>query len=175
MLTSVNDSDNYIRMTYVGHPDVFAVEAVRVFYAYKCRLTFLETVRIWEARHVYPDGGDPDGNTCFMSPWGAWHVFSGGGSLHPRHFIKKQAPINFLHHLTTWFIQWTTCILLSNYMCCQFSQIIFLFIVLLLSTHSMVFPFSHLNQSLKTTLPLKVYTKLFFFGFSSSIVSRNFI
>ena len=56
-------------MAYVGHPDVF-VEAVRMFYAYKCRLNFLEAVRRG-ARHVYPDGGDPDGNAC--------HVFSRGG------------------------------------------------------------------------------------------------
>ena len=73
MLTSVNDLVNYIRMVYAGHPDVF-VEAVRMFYAYKCCLNFLKAVRIWEARHVYPDG-----NACHVSPWGAWHVFSGGG------------------------------------------------------------------------------------------------
>ena len=77
MLTSVNDPDNYTRMAYAGHPDVF-VESVRMFYAYKCRLNFLETVRIRKARHVYPDEGDPDGNACHVSPWGAWHVFSGG-------------------------------------------------------------------------------------------------
>ncbi|RVW75018.1 hypothetical protein CK203_053682 [Vitis vinifera] len=41
----VNDPDNYIQMVYAGHPDVF-VEAVRMFYAYKCRLNFLEAVRI---------------------------------------------------------------------------------------------------------------------------------
>nr|CAN59947.1 hypothetical protein VITISV_043421 [Vitis vinifera] len=41
----VNDPDNYIRMVYAGHPDV-SVEAVRMFYAYKCRLNFLEAVRI---------------------------------------------------------------------------------------------------------------------------------
>ena len=61
------------------------VEAVWMFYAYKCRLTFLEAVRIWEARHVYSDGGDPDGNTCFMSPWGAcsqeWGPYMGGPCL----------------------------------------------------------------------------------------------
>nr|CAN61514.1 hypothetical protein VITISV_037322 [Vitis vinifera] len=51
----------------LGHPDVF-VESVRMFYAYKCRLNFLETVRIQKARHVYPDEGDPDGNACHVSP-----------------------------------------------------------------------------------------------------------
>ena len=57
----------------------YEVEVVRMSYAYKCRLNFLETVRIWEARHVYSNGGDPDGNTCHVSAWGAWHMFSGGG------------------------------------------------------------------------------------------------
>ena len=52
----------------------YEMEAVQMFYAYKCRLDFLEVVRIWEARHVYPDG-----NACHVSPWGVWHVFSGGG------------------------------------------------------------------------------------------------
>ena len=58
-----------IRMYCESRPDI---------YVYKCRLNFLEAVRIWEVRHVYPDGGDPDGNACHVSPWGAWHVFSGG-------------------------------------------------------------------------------------------------
>ena len=58
MLTSVNDPDNYTRMTYAGHPDVL-VESIRMFYAYKCRLNFLEAIRIRKARHVYLDEGDP--------------------------------------------------------------------------------------------------------------------
>ena len=57
----------------------YEVGVVRMSYVYKCRLNFLEAVQIWEARHVYPDGGNPDGNACHVSPWGAWYVFSGGG------------------------------------------------------------------------------------------------
>ena len=101
LLTSVNDPDHYIRMDYVGHPDVswkpsgcsmltsvvwtslrrsgYEVKVVRMSFVYKCRSNFLEVVRIWKARHVYPDEGDPDGSACHVSPWGAWHVFSGGG------------------------------------------------------------------------------------------------
>ena len=56
----------------------YEMEVVRMSYVYKCRLNFLEAVRIWEAHHVYPDGGDPDVNACHVSPWGAWHVFSEG-------------------------------------------------------------------------------------------------
>ena len=63
----------------------YEVEVVRMSYVYKCRLNFLEAVRIWEARHVYPDGCDPDGNACHVSPWGAWHMFSGGGVPTVRH------------------------------------------------------------------------------------------
>ena len=58
-LTSVNDPDNYIRMTYVDHPDVLCKPSG--CYVYKCRLIFLEVVRIGKARHV-----------CFIgrSGWG---------------------------------------------------------------------------------------------------------
>ena len=48
-----------IRMYCESRPDV---------YVYKRRLNFLEAVRIREARHVYLDGGDPDGNACHVSP-----------------------------------------------------------------------------------------------------------
>ena len=53
-----------IRMYCESRPDV---------YVYKCRLPFLEAVWIGEARHVYPDGGDPDDDgpadsTCHASP-----------------------------------------------------------------------------------------------------------
>ena len=67
----------------------YEVEVVRMSYVYKCRLNFLEAIRIWKARHVYPDEGDPDGNACHVSLWGAWHVFSGGGV--PTNTTKKCA------------------------------------------------------------------------------------
>ena len=76
-----------IRMYCESRPDI---------YVYKCRLNFLEAVRIWEVRHVYPDGGDPDGNACHVSPWGAWHVFSGGGV--PT-VLTPQCPTWWLHIL----------------------------------------------------------------------------
>ena len=57
----------------------YEVKVVRMSYVYKCRLNFLEAVRIRKARHVYLDEGDPDGNACHVSPWDVWHVFSGGG------------------------------------------------------------------------------------------------
>ena len=50
-LTSVNDPDNYIQMTYVDHPDVLCKPSG--CYVYKCRLIFLEVVRIGKAHHVY--------------------------------------------------------------------------------------------------------------------------
>ena len=61
-------------------------------YVYKCRLIFLEAVRIWKARHVYPDEDDPDGDACHVSPWGVRHVFSGGGV--PIEGIKFKLTLN---------------------------------------------------------------------------------
>ena len=66
---------------------------------YKCRLNFLEAVRIWGARHVYPDEGDPNGNVCHVSPWGAWHVFSGGGVPTSGIFSPKVAALENPHHM----------------------------------------------------------------------------
>ena len=43
LLTSVNDPDHFIRMAYVGHPDVLCEPSG--WYVYKCRLIFLEVVR----------------------------------------------------------------------------------------------------------------------------------
>ena len=54
------------------------VEAVRMFYAYKCRLTFLEAGRIW-GRVMCIRMGWSGWYACYVSLWGVWHVFSGGG------------------------------------------------------------------------------------------------
>ena len=43
LLTSINDPDHCIRMTYVDHPDVLCKSSG--WYVYKCRLIFLEVVR----------------------------------------------------------------------------------------------------------------------------------
>ena len=81
----------------------YEMEVVRMSYVYKCRLNFLEAVRIWEARHVYPDGGDPDGNACHVSPWGAWHVFSGGG-VPTGTIMTSTSPSLFLRSITIFYI-----------------------------------------------------------------------
>ena len=54
------------------------VEAVRMFYAYKCRLTFLEAGQIW-GRVICIRMGWSGWYACYVSLWGVWHVFSGGG------------------------------------------------------------------------------------------------
>ena len=62
--TLVNDPNNYIRMTYVDYPDV-SCKAVRMF-VYKCRLIFLEVVRMGKAHHMCFIG-NPDVNACHVS------------------------------------------------------------------------------------------------------------
>ena len=49
-----------------------------MFYAYKCRLTFLEAGRIW-GRVMCIRMGWSGWYACYVSLWGVWHVFSGGG------------------------------------------------------------------------------------------------
>nr|CAN61317.1 hypothetical protein VITISV_023980 [Vitis vinifera] len=55
------------KLSGAGNPD-YEVKVVRMSYVCKCRLNFLEAVRIRKARHVYPDEGDPDDNACHVSP-----------------------------------------------------------------------------------------------------------
>ena len=81
LLTSVNDPNKRIRITYVGRPD--ALWKLSGCYICDCRVPLLEVVRIGEARHVYslgnPDEVDPDENVCHASSGDVCHVLSGGG------------------------------------------------------------------------------------------------
>ena len=81
LLTSVNDPNKRIRITYVGRPD--ALWKLSGCYICDCRVPLLEVVRIGEARHVYslgnPDEVDPDENVCHASSGDVCHVLSGEG------------------------------------------------------------------------------------------------
>ena len=86
--TLVNDPDNYIRMTYVDHPDVLCM-AVRML----CLWVSFDLpwggpdMKGTSRDSVYPDEDDPDEDACHVSPWGVRHVFSRGGV--PTHSIGK--------------------------------------------------------------------------------------
>ena len=76
-LTSVNDPDHYIRVDYVGHPDV-SWKPSGYFMLISVVLTFLEAGRIW-GRVMCIRMGWSGWYACYVSLWGVWHVFSGGG------------------------------------------------------------------------------------------------
>nr|CAN65905.1 hypothetical protein VITISV_004872 [Vitis vinifera] len=62
-------------------------------YVYKCRLPFLEAVRIEEARHVYPDGGDPDDNACHHRN-GTYRVGDFMTKKEHLHVVKPTTPVD---------------------------------------------------------------------------------
>ena len=79
LLTLVNDSDEHIRIVYVGRPD--AICRSSVCYVCECCVPLLEGVWIGEARHVYswgnPDEIDPNENVCHVSSGDVCHVWGG--------------------------------------------------------------------------------------------------
>ena len=71
-LTSVNDPDHYIRVDYVGHPDI----------SWKPSGCFMLISVVWPSlRQAGYEGASCVSGwyACYVSLWGVWHVFLGGG------------------------------------------------------------------------------------------------
>ena len=95
LLTSVNDPNKRIRITYVGRPD--ALWKLSGCYICDCRVPLLEVVRIGEARHVYFRRSAPR-VLLGKSGWGwsGWECVSRVIRRCVPRVIRGRGPYNFL-------------------------------------------------------------------------------